>query len=151
MGGCISLSISSPSDETLSWGSWRCFSCDSMNFLLGLFLVQFSIFNFYFYYTGMFPWAMLCTIPLFYYFDWPRAIFNSIPGSLRLVTPDDDADDLKPSLHCVYTKQEVERITDVRLHCRPSLRHHVAAVFSVLFITWQLFLPYSHFITKVRL
>ena len=58
--------------------------------------------------TGMFPWAMLATTPLFCYPNWPRAIFRAVPRAMRLLTPDDESDDTQPSPHCLYPKEYVK-------------------------------------------
>ncbi|XP_076460151.1 vitamin K-dependent gamma-carboxylase-like [Babylonia areolata] len=133
-------------DKTRPLGILISFSFNSMNSRL------FAI--------GMFPYAMMALTPLFFYTTWPKAVFRCIPRSLRVVTPDDDDDDTQPSLHCLYTKEQAK--SELLLSCgssevphrqpapptQPSFRHHAAAVFTIVFIVWQLFLPHSHFITK---
>ncbi|KAK7493352.1 hypothetical protein BaRGS_00015478, partial [Batillaria attramentaria] len=57
--------------------------------------------------TGLFPWVMLATQPLFCYANWPRPIFRRIPRAMRLLTPDDDTD-TQPSSHCIYPKEYVK-------------------------------------------
>uniref|UniRef100_A0A672ZKD8 Vitamin K-dependent gamma-carboxylase n=1 Tax=Sphaeramia orbicularis TaxID=375764 RepID=A0A672ZKD8_9TELE len=67
---------------------------------------------------GMFSYTMLATSPLFCYTDWPRRFFK------RQETP--------PA-----TKSSKLR-----------LKHKLRAIFAIVYILEQLFLPYSHFITQ---
>uniref|UniRef100_A0A671YIK8 Vitamin K-dependent gamma-carboxylase n=1 Tax=Sparus aurata TaxID=8175 RepID=A0A671YIK8_SPAAU len=89
---------------------------------------------------GMFSYTMLATSPLFCYTDWPRRFFAHFPAFLRAVLPLTSPDQ-QPSASCVYP--EISSTT-------PKLRfkHRLAAIFTVLYIIEQFFMPYSHFITK---
>ncbi|XP_070186460.1 vitamin K-dependent gamma-carboxylase-like isoform X2 [Littorina saxatilis] len=121
---------------------------------------SFHLMNSQLFSIGMFPWAMLGTIPLFCYPNWPRPLFRLVPRAMRILTPDDDSDDRQPSPHCLYPKESVKPeckntsdtedsvSSQITPPTRPSLRHHATTLFSVLFILWQLFLPFSHSITK---
>lgn len=103
--------------------------------------------------TGMFSYTMLATSPLFCYTDWPRRFFARFPSFLRAVLPLTSPDP-QPSTSCVYNKiqststnpQETPPVAKA-----PKLRfkHKLAAIFTLLYIAEQLFLPYSHFITQV--
>ncbi|XP_076019621.1 vitamin K-dependent gamma-carboxylase [Genypterus blacodes] len=101
---------------------------------------------------GMFAYTMLATSPLFCYPDWPRRFFARFPTFLRAVLPL-TAPDPQPSVSCVYPeaktasteRQETPAVT------KPSklrLKHKLAAIFTIIYVAEQLFLPYSHFITQ---
>lgn len=103
----------------------------------------------------MFPYTMLATSPLFCYPDWPRRFFARFPAFLRGALPFTTCD-LQPSTSCVYP--EIENTSTERQETPPvaktpklRLRHKLGAIFTVLYIIEQFFLPYSHFITQVRL
>uniref|UniRef100_A0A7N6F7Z6 Vitamin K-dependent gamma-carboxylase n=1 Tax=Anabas testudineus TaxID=64144 RepID=A0A7N6F7Z6_ANATE len=101
---------------------------------------------------GMFPYTMLATSPLFCYPDWPRRFFARFPAFLRGALPFTTCD-LQPSTSCVYP--EIENTSTERQETPPvaktpklRLRHKLGAIFTVLYIIEQFFLPYSHFITQ---
>lgn len=100
----------------------------------------------------MFPYTMLATSPLFCYPDWPRRFFGRFPGYLRAVLPITSAGS-QPSTSCVYgdarsggERQETPPAARVS---KPRLKHKLRAVFTIVYILEQLFMPYSHFITQV--
>ncbi|XP_073444668.1 vitamin K-dependent gamma-carboxylase [Dendrobates tinctorius] len=87
---------------------------------------------------GMFSYTMLATSPLFCYPDWPRRLVSKFPRCLHWGLPH-----TKPpqkSSECVYPGQKGKAST--------GLRHKLGAIFTVIYIVEQLFLPYSHFITQ---
>ncbi|KAM3874307.1 vitamin K-dependent gamma-carboxylase [Diretmus argenteus] len=100
---------------------------------------------------GMFPYAMLATSPLFCYPDWPRRFFARFPASLRGVLPLTTPDP-QPSTSCVYPEQttstEGQETPSVPKPSKPRFKHKLRAVFALLYLAEQLFLPYSHFITQ---
>lgn len=101
---------------------------------------------------GMFSYTMLATSPLFCYTDWPRRFFARFPAFLRAVLPLTSPDP-QPSTSCVYNKiqstsTDPQETPPVAKAPKLRLKHKLAAIFTVLYITEQLFLPYSHFITK---
>lgn len=105
--------------------------------------------------TGMFSYTMLATSPLFCYTDWPRRFFAHFPAFLRAVLPLTSPDQ-QPSASCVYpeiSSTSTERQEPPPAPKAPKLRfkHRLAAIFTVLYIIEQFFMPYSHFITKVHL
>lgn len=104
--------------------------------------------------TGMFSYTMLATSPLFCYTDWPRRFFAHFPAFLRAVLPLTSPDQ-QPSASCVYpeiSSTSTERQEPPPAPKAPKLRfkHRLAAIFTVLYIIEQFFMPYSHFITKVQ-
>ncbi|XP_068430260.1 vitamin K-dependent gamma-carboxylase [Clinocottus analis] len=101
---------------------------------------------------GMFSYTMLATSPLFCYTDWPRRFFARFPAFLRAILPLSSPDP-QPSASCVYnniqsTSTNPQETPPVAKAPKLRLKHKLAAIFTVLYITEQLFLPYSHFITK---
>lgn len=105
--------------------------------------------------TGMFSYTMLATSPLFCYPDWPRRFFGRFPAFLRSVLPLTSPDS-QPSASCVYN--EVQGTSDAHRATPPAakasklrFKHKLGAVFTILYIIEQFFMPYSHFITQVRL
>lgn len=102
----------------------------------------------------MFSYTMLATSPLFCYPDWPRRFFGRFPEFLRAVLPFTSPDP-QPSTSCVYgevraTSGERQERPPARRDSKPTLKHKLRAVFTVVYILEQLFMPYSHFITQVR-
>ncbi|XP_036360809.1 vitamin K-dependent gamma-carboxylase isoform X3 [Octopus sinensis] len=130
-------------------------------FGLSFHLMNSQIFN-----IGMFPWAMMVTMTIFFYPDWPRKIFKNLPESISFQIPEDEP--IQKSNHCIYAvKQEIsgegnplsagdgEKSTydsksNQKQHNHPqySLRHIFSTAFAIFYILLQLFLPFSHFITK---
>lgn len=99
---------------------------------------------------GMFPYAMLATSPLFCYTDWPRRLFGRFPDFLKPVLPF-NSQDLKSSTSCVYSEVQSNTERQENLVAKSSklrLRHKLAAIFTIVYIMEQFFMPYSHFITK---
>ncbi|KAK9968087.1 hypothetical protein ABG768_002433 [Culter alburnus] len=101
---------------------------------------------------GMFPYTMLATSPLFCYPDWPRRFFGRFPEFLwpvlPLISPPPS-----PSSSCVYpnppsVSREQEEAHAAARPTTTSFKHKFRAFFTILYITEQLFLPYSHFITQ---
>ncbi|XP_053267780.1 vitamin K-dependent gamma-carboxylase isoform X1 [Pleuronectes platessa] len=101
---------------------------------------------------GMFPFTMLATSPLFCYADWPRRFFSHFPAFLRGVLPLTSPDP-QPSPSCVYheiqsTSAERQETPPVAKSSKLRFKHKLGAIFTIIYIIEQLFLPYSHFITK---
>ncbi|MGH0127815.1 UNVERIFIED_CONTAM: hypothetical protein FKN15_052449 [Acipenser sinensis] len=103
-----------------------------------------GVFRFLF---GMFAYTMLATSLLFCYPDWPRRFFSKFPaclsGALPTVMP---APQHSPS--CVYPESESSEAATLTKPTKLSRRHRLGALFTVLYITEQFFMPYSHFITQ---
>lgn len=119
----------------------------------GIFFVSyFHCMNSQLFSIGMFSYTMLATSPIFCYPDWPRRFFARFPAFLRGVLPLTSPDP-QPSLSCVYpeTPPPPGAAPDAPPAPRPSkprLRHKLGALFTVLYLAEQFFLPYSHFITQ---
>lgn len=105
--------------------------------------------------SGMFSYTMLATSPLFCYPDWPRRFFAHFPGFLRVALPlTSPVSQTSPS--CVYKETQStggERQETPPAAKAPKLRfkHKLTAIFTIIYIMEQFFLPYSHFITQVIL
>ncbi|XP_062583429.1 vitamin K-dependent gamma-carboxylase-like [Saccostrea cucullata] len=122
------------------------------------FLSSFHLMNSTMFSIGMFPYAMLATLPLFCSADWPRKIVPRLPKCLQMFISTDS--EIQPSSHCIYNKEDIKPEEDeqhkgtVTSSCKsppptsPSLVHKLGVIFTVLYIGVQLFLPYSHGITK---
>lgn len=103
----------------------------------------------------MFSYTMLATSPLFCYTDWPRRFFARFPAFLSAVLPLTSTD-IQPSTSCVYNEihsTSTERQETPPVAQAPKLRfkHKLGAIFTIVYIIEQLFMPYSHFITQVHL
>ncbi|KAM8872306.1 vitamin K-dependent gamma-carboxylase [Synchiropus picturatus] len=99
---------------------------------------------------GMFPYAMLATTPLFCYSDWPRRFFAGFPVLLKSVLPLTSSD-IQPSTSCVYPETHSagrQNTTTAPKTSKMRWKHKLAAIFTIVYIAEQLFLPYSHFITQ---
>lgn len=105
---------------------------------------------------GMFSYTMLATSPLFCYPDWPRRFFARFPAFLRAALPLTSPDP-QPSTSCVYNEvhstgsEHQETPPVAKKTSKLRLKHKLGAVFTILYIIEQFFMPYSHFITKVHL
>ncbi|XP_068190663.1 vitamin K-dependent gamma-carboxylase [Antennarius striatus] len=101
---------------------------------------------------GMFPYTMLATSPLFCYPDWPRRFFAHFPAIFRTVLPLTSLNP-QPSLSCVYKEPHstsTEHQTPPPAAKAPKLRlkHKLGAIFTIVYLIEQFFMPYSHFITQ---
>uniref|UniRef100_A0A8C4VG03 Gamma-glutamyl carboxylase n=1 Tax=Gopherus evgoodei TaxID=1825980 RepID=A0A8C4VG03_9SAUR len=92
----------------------------------------------------MFSYTMLATSPLFCSPDWPRRLGARFPACLRRLLP--SMEPPQPSEACVYGGSK--RKGRSRGERGPGLRQKLGALFTVLYVLEQLFLPYSHFITQ---
>lgn len=109
------------------------------------------------FHIGMFPYAMLATLPLFCAYNWPKKLFACMPNCISKMLPSQE--EPQASIHCVYPEsvndqkkdQDHSKKTKTSNKCQTPTASHKASVFIVLvYIGCQLFLPYSHFITKVQ-
>lgn len=96
---------------------------------------------------------MLATSPLFCYPDWPRNFFAHFPSFLRPVLPLTSPGS-QPSPSCVYEEiqgsgTQQRQTPAAAKSSKLRLKHKLGAIFTVLYLMEQFFLPYSHFITQV--
>uniref|UniRef100_A0A6Q2YCR2 Vitamin K-dependent gamma-carboxylase n=1 Tax=Esox lucius TaxID=8010 RepID=A0A6Q2YCR2_ESOLU len=119
----------------------------------GIFFVSyFHCMNSQLFNIGMFSYTMLATSPLFCYPDWPRRFFAHFPCFLRPVLPLTTPPP-QPSTSCVYPeiRNTCTGAQENISACKTSktrFKHKLATLFSILYLTEQFFLPYSHFITQ---
>ncbi|XP_062913193.1 vitamin K-dependent gamma-carboxylase isoform X1 [Mobula hypostoma] len=114
------------------------------------FVTYFHCMNSQLFNIGMFSYTMLATSPLFCYPDWPRSFIRKFPSFLRTLLPLTDPP--QPSDSCVPPIEERDRRgrsqqrtgTETPL----TLRQRLGAVFVVIYVAEQFFLPHSHFITQ---
>ncbi len=104
--------------------------------------------------SGMFPYTMLATSPVFCYPDWPRRFFGRFPEFLQPILPCISPAPT-PSSSCIYPKppsgsgEQQEEAHAAPKPTTPSFKHKFRTIFTILYIMEQFFLPYSHFITQV--
>ncbi|XP_002069156.2 vitamin K-dependent gamma-carboxylase [Drosophila willistoni] len=87
------------------------------------FMISFHLMNSRLFHIGMFPWVCLAEVPLFFGFDWPRKMLG------------------RP----IAKHASVEVPTSCK---KPRLLAKLRTVIICGYCGLQLFLPYSHFITK---
>ncbi|KAL0965591.1 hypothetical protein UPYG_G00283300 [Umbra pygmaea] len=119
----------------------------------GIFFVSyFHSMNSQLFNIGMFSYTMLATSPLFCYPDWPRRFFAYFPDVLIPMLPLTSPAP-QPSSSCVYpeiqnTSTGPRQPPSVPKASKTLLKHKLAALFTILYLLEQVFLPYSHFITQ---
>ncbi|XP_070545300.1 vitamin K-dependent gamma-carboxylase-like isoform X2 [Ptychodera flava] len=107
--------------------------------------------NFFMFSIGMFPWTMMATLFIFCYADWPKELFCKLPDRIKSVLPSTNPP--QSSTHCVYDTADKETETDKytkkwKKHKEPKIRHYIMTAGVMIYIAVQIFLPYSHFLTK---
>ena len=109
------------------------------------------------FHIGMFPYAMLATLPLFCAYNWPKKLFACMPNFISKILPSQE--EPQASVHCVYPDSVMALKSDqghsgkpkTLKKCQTPTASHMASLFIVfVYIGCQLILPYSHFITKVQ-
>lgn len=122
------------------------FSIGKDLFLLSYFFNLLSI-------SGMFPYTMLATIPIFFHNDWPRRFFERIlPKWFYKDRP------IQYSTSCLYSKEDIKpeeskskatpAVSVKNAPTKATTRHKLFTLFAILYLAEQSFLPYSHFITQ---
>ena len=107
------------------------------------------------FHIGMFPYTMLATLPLFCAYNWPKKLFSCLPNFMAKTLPSQD--EPQTSAHCVYPgspegndEQEQSDKKKTLKRCRsPAAKHKALVLIVLVYMGSQLFLPYSHFVTKV--
>ncbi|KAM6986882.1 vitamin K-dependent gamma-carboxylase isoform 2-T2 [Aplochiton taeniatus] len=123
---------------------------DATRPLAFFFVSYFHCMNSQLFSIGMFSYTMLATSPLFSYPDWPRRFFARFPGFLRVVLPNTSSN-LQPSTSCIYPEAqstELQETPSVPKASKLRFKHKLGAIFTILYLAEQFFLPYSHFITQ---
>ncbi|KAH8301077.1 hypothetical protein KR018_000526 [Drosophila ironensis] len=88
------------------------------------FMLSFHLMNSRLFVIGMFPWVCLAEVPLFFSFDWPRKI------------------------HCRSDNTQPPVAVKARSVAQPGILARLRTCVILGYCALQLFLPYSHFITK---
>lgn len=116
---------------------------------------SFHLMNSQIFSIGMFPWTMLATMPLFCYVTMPRDIFRKLrakfPRTQKVLPVPEEAP--QASAHCIYEKEDIKseeksHTSDSRKSDKPSQYHRVCTYILIGYVSWQLFMPYSHFLTR---
>lgn len=105
---------------------------------------------------GMFPYTMLATTTIFYSNDWPKRLLNKLKFSSENKDETGRFIISKRSAHCVYDNDEKKEDEKSEKKQTKTIRKRTFyqkffTLFTFLYLAEQLFLPYSHFITKVIL
>ncbi len=105
----------------------------------------------------MFPYAMLATTTIFYSNDWPKRVWSFLRR--KSYAPVDINKMPILSRHCIYekiTKTDAEtdaaktkRNNQDKKKKNSNFYHKFFSLYTIVYLTLQCFLPYSHFITKV--
>ncbi|XP_060652296.1 vitamin K-dependent gamma-carboxylase [Drosophila nasuta] len=98
-------------------------TCERTRLFATPFMISFHLMNSRLFVIGMFPWVCLAEVPLFFGFSWPRRI-RSLGKSVKLP----------------FSEKPVQHKAGFRAQLRSCL--------ILFYCGLQLFLPYSHFITK---
>ncbi|XP_055847044.1 vitamin K-dependent gamma-carboxylase [Episyrphus balteatus] len=120
------------------------------------FMLSFHLMNTRLFSIGMFPWVCLAEVPLFFDVSWPRKISEQILGVKQKKTKSEieDSQDLK----CSNREDEKPDLTK-NLKVKPPLdsknspavvtwNDKIRTAVILMYCCIQLFLPFSHFITK---
>ncbi|EDV97067.1 vitamin K-dependent gamma-carboxylase [Drosophila grimshawi] len=99
-------------------------TCEKTRLLVTPFMISFHLMNSRLFTIGMFPWVCLAEVPLFFSFDWPRRLCQLLKRS-----PD--------------VKENKATISE-----QGGLKAQLRSCIIIIYCILQLFLPYSHFITK---
>ncbi|XP_017863468.1 PREDICTED: vitamin K-dependent gamma-carboxylase [Drosophila arizonae] len=101
-------------------------TCEKTRLLVTPFMISFHLMNSRLFVIGMFPWVCLAEVPLFYSFDWPRRLWRPTkPGSSAVEAP-------------IKAPSQTS----------PGFGAQLRSCLILFYCALQLFLPYSHFITK---
>ncbi|KAL1424685.1 hypothetical protein MTO96_019833 [Rhipicephalus appendiculatus] len=114
-----------------------------------LFCVLFNAMNSRMFAIGMFPYVMIVLTTIFFDYSWPKKLAGILPLFIRNIVPD-----LSPSRpdfsNCWYPGRRKVSIRSIgsRKVERRLRRWNMTAFLVCLHVVLQLFLPYSHGITK---
>ncbi|EDO38994.1 predicted protein [Nematostella vectensis] len=107
-----------------------------------LFALAFNGMNSQMFHIGMFSYTMMATLPLFCSPSWPKKLFSRMPSWLTFILPTTDA--AQQSHHCLYEAAKDKQVNSKQA----SLQQLLMLTVFACYVAAQLFLPYSHFITK---
>ncbi|XP_037948076.1 vitamin K-dependent gamma-carboxylase [Teleopsis dalmanni] len=125
------------------------------------FMLSFHLMNSRLFVIGMFPWVCLAEVPLFFGFDWPRKIsFIKYFGVAKETKTIDKGNQLNTKTNVLNKENLVEEIKELKgvlcCSCQKEIiqKHKTSrsallrSVAILIYCALQLFLPYSHFLTK---
>ncbi|XP_030845915.1 vitamin K-dependent gamma-carboxylase [Strongylocentrotus purpuratus] len=128
---------------------------DSTRLFGTFFCSSFHIMNSQIFSIGMFPYAMLASTTVFFSASWPRTFCSILPSCLKNNIPSVSfSNTVQPSAKCIYApSKENKKKSDAfsskkAKNTTATWGHHTAVIGFILYVSIQLFLPYSHFITK---
>lgn len=104
------------------------------------FCALFNLMNSQMFAIGMFPFVMLAVLLIFSKTDWPQVLINFLNQNFKKKFK-------KPSLFLNYEASE-ETKKKILKNFKINRRHKVISALIILYIIFQAFLPFSHFITK---
>ncbi|XP_011294794.3 vitamin K-dependent gamma-carboxylase [Musca domestica] len=143
-------------------------TCSKTRLLATPFMVSFHLMNSRLFVIGMFPWVCLAQVPMFFGFDWPRKLnrenFNKFYKKLmkkdKLQNEDEKKAKMNGSQKATNQIQEIKDKSENPIFyckgCQKQLNinnkcnktEYLQTFFVLFYCALQLFLPYSHFITK---
>lgn len=103
-----------------------------------LFATAFHLMNSRLFEIGMFPWVCLVELPLFYENNWPRTLFRKLKCSTRSVE--------KAASSVVGERMSC--VNDENVTTKRTARERFTVFLVLIYCCLQLFLPFSHSITK---
>lgn len=104
-----------------------------------LFSSAFHLMNSRIFHIGQFPYVCLVTTPIFCSYDWPDNLFKGFLENGDRNEGNVDFDKSKIKKKNLSNEKEIEI----------TWKHKMVVVLLMTYVGTQLFLPYSHFITKV--
>lgn len=100
-----------------------------------LFATAFHLMNSRLFNIGMFPFVCLVELPLFYEHDWPRTLWRKLKSSTS-------------SVGKMIAEERMSCVNDVNVTTKRALKERFTTCLVLIYCCLQLFLPFSHFITK---
>lgn len=89
----------------------------------------------------MFPYVCISTMPLFCGENWPRKLKYLV---IRI-----PSEEPSPSNVCIYKRDKEDISSNKKIDKRVKWKHKLVVALIIVYCGVQIFLPYSHFITKV--
>lgn len=100
-----------------------------------LFASAFHLMNSRLFNIGMFPWVCLVELPLFYDNNWPRALLRKLKCS-------------SSSAEKMIAEKRMPDVNDGDVTTKRTLKERFTSFLVLIYCCLQLFLPFSHFVTK---
>lgn len=103
--------------------------------IASLFAVAFHLMNSRLFEIGLFPWVCLAELPLFFEATWPRTLWRKLKSSWRCEAK-------------AFDGERMSCANDANVTAEPTMRGRFTTSLVLIYCCLQLFLPFSHFITK---